>query len=197
MAFVNRIHMVVLVLLSLSLLVLWRMYGSEKAERTRLDSNQRVLMEGMEHFRTKDSLSAIRIERLQLTEREFSRYCQDLEEKVRSLKIKINQLKSVSETATEVRYEVRTVLRDSVLPGAVDTVRCLDYRNNYLAFSGCLEGKNFSGTITGRDTLTQVVYRVPRKFLFVRWGTKAIRQEIVSANPYTQLVYSTYVEIKK
>ncbi|WP_350308236.1 DUF6549 family protein [Gabonibacter massiliensis] len=48
-----------------------------------------------------------------------------------------------------------------------------------------------------RDTLVQIVYRVPRKFLFIRWGTKAIRQEVISKNPYSKITYSRYIELRK
>lgn len=47
------------------------------------------------------------------------------------------------------------------------------------------------------DTLFQVVHRVPKQWLFFRWGIKAIRQEIVSSNPHTKVVYSEYIELKK
>ena len=47
------------------------------------------------------------------------------------------------------------------------------------------------------DTLHQIVHRVPRKFLFFRFGTKAIRQEIISSNPHTKIVYSEYIELRR
>ena len=37
--------------------------------------------------------------------------------------------------------------------------------------------------VESADTLRQVVHRIPRRFLFIRWGTKALRQEIVPSNP--------------
>ena len=51
--------------------------------------------------------------------------------------------------------------------------------------------------IHSTDTLTQIVHRVPRRFLFFRWGTKAIRQEITSSNPHTRIVYSEYIRLKR
>ena len=51
-------------------------------------------------------------------------------------------------------------------------------------------------SIQSVDTLFQVVHRVPKKFLFIRYGTKAIRQEITSSNPHTKIVYSEYIELK-
>ena len=47
------------------------------------------------------------------------------------------------------------------------------------------------------DTLRQIVHRVPRRFLFIRFGTKAVRQEIVSSNPHTRIVYAEYVRFVK
>lgn len=47
------------------------------------------------------------------------------------------------------------------------------------------------------DTLRQVVHRIPRRFLFIRWGTKALRQEIVSTNPHTRIVHAEYVKIER
>jgi len=51
--------------------------------------------------------------------------------------------------------------------------------------------------VTSTDTLRQIVHRVPRRFLFIRWGTKAIRQEIVSTNPHTRIVYTEYIDMRR
>lgn len=37
--------------------------------------------------------------------------------------------------------------------------------------------------------------RVSQRFLFIRWGTKAIRQEVVSSNPHTRIVYTDYIKL--
>ena len=37
----------------------------------------------------------------------------------------------------------------------------------------------------------QAVHRIPRRFLFIRWGTKALRREIVSTNPHTDRLSGT------
>ena len=39
--------------------------------------------------------------------------------------------------------------------------------------------------------------KISQLWLFFRWGTKAIRQEVVSSNPHTKIVYSEYIELKK
>lgn len=84
---------------------------------------------------------------------------------------------------------------EAEISGKKDTLRCIDFHNPFLTLVGCMEKEEFYGQIKTRDTLIQVVYRVPRKFLFFRWGTKAIRQKILSCNPYSQIVYDEYIEL--
>lgn len=169
----------------------------EKAETKRLNGNQRSLFEDVMFYKTKDSLSASSVERLQLTNREFEKYCSDLKQTVDNLNIKIRRLQSVSETGTETRYEVKTMLKDSiVMRDSLVTLKCIELHTPYLDLSGCIEGDSFSGSILSRDTLVHVVHRVPHKFWFIKWGCKAVRLEVVSKNPYSRITYNKYMELK-
>jgi hypothetical protein len=51
--------------------------------------------------------------------------------------------------------------------------------------------------IAVRDTLVQFVHRVPRRFLFLKFGTKGVRQEVLSKNPYTEVVFTEYIKLVK
>jgi hypothetical protein len=59
-------------------------------------------------------------------------------------------------------------------------------------YIGCLESR-----IARRDTLVQLVHRVPRKFLFIPFGTKAIRQEVTTKNPHTEITYTEYIVLRR
>ena len=169
----------------------------EKEETKRLSGNQRSLMEDVTLYRTKDSLSAASVERLQLTNKEFEKYCADLKEQVSALEIKIKRLQSVSSTGTETDYEVNIPVKDSVaIRDSTIILKCLELHTPYLDVSGCIDMKEFSGTILSRDTLDQAVHRVPKQFWFIKWGCKAIRQEIVCRNPNSRIIYSQYIELK-
>lgn len=168
-----------------------------KADRERLSDNQRTLMSDVDFYRTKDSLSAASVERLTFTNQEFEAYCGELNKTVESLNLKVKRLQSVSQTGVETKYVVKTIIRDSLLPGRTDTLKCIDYRDNYLTLSGCADRDQFSGIIESRDTIEQVVHRVPRKFWFIRWGCKAVRQEVVSSNPHSRITFTEYIELKK
>lgn len=173
----------------------FRRYQTAKKEVVRLSNNQRSLLSEMDLYRTKDSLSVASIERLQLTNREFERYCSDLKLQVEELGIRVKRLQSVSQTGISTSYPVYIPVRDSIIK--TDTLYCVDYRSPYLEISGCADRGVFSGRIVSRDTLTQVVYRIPHKFWFIKWGTKAIRQEVICKNPFANISYTEYIELKK
>lgn len=193
----RKVIFFLVVILMISILVLTRLYRRSLNENQRLKANQDVLFSQAEYYRTKDSLSIADVKRLVLTNREFARYCDELKRTVKKLDLKIKDLQSVSRTATESNYSVRVVIKDSILSEKKDTLRCIDFQNPFLTLVGCMKKQEFYGQIITRDTLIQVVYRVPRKFLFIRWGTKAIRQKVLSCNPYNQIVYDEYLEFKK
>ena len=171
-----------------------------RTDRNRLSDNQRTLLADIEFYRTKDSLSAASVERLTLTNREFRKYADELKKTVEELNLKVKYLQSASQSATETKYLVKTEIRDSIVirPGREpDTLNRIDFQDPYLTFSGSITGKQFSGLIQSRDTIVQLIHRIPRRFWFIRWGTKAIRQEIVSRNPYSRITYTEYIELKK
>lgn len=170
-----------------------------KRENVRLGANQEMLLSDVHYYRTSDSLNAAGVNRLTLTCREFRRHKEELTQAVESLNLKVKRLQSVSQTESDTRYDVRTVVRDSLVIRdslVVDTLKCITYRDAWLTFSGCSDGDQFSASIESRDSLITVIHRIPRKFWFIRWGTKAIRQEVMSKNPHSRIIFTEYIELK-
>lgn len=182
-------------------LLLWRIYRLEHDERQRLEANQHSLMTDVEYYRTRDSLSAAGVERLTLTNREFRRHAEELERSVEDLQLKLRRLQSASRTAVTTAYPVETQLRDTVILrdtlNVRDTVRLLQFENPWLTLDGILKDNIFRGRIESRDTLIQLIHRVPRRLWFLRLGTKAIRQEVTTRNPYSRITFTEYIELKR
>lgn len=185
--------------LSLALAISIKSCNGKAAEASRLSVNQSVLFEKVRYYRTNDSLSVASVGALTLTMQELQRHNTELVKTVENLNIKIKRLQSASTTATETKYKVTTEVVEKVVyqDGKTDTLRCMTYSDPWLTFDGCISKGIFNGTIESSDTLVQIVHRVPRKFLFIKYGTKAIRQEVVSKNPHSNIVYTEYIELKK
>lgn len=195
------VRIAVIIVVIAVFLLLWRIYRLEHDERQRLEANQRSLMTDVEYYRTRDSLSAAGVERLTLTNREFRRHAEELERSVEDLQLKLRRLQSASRTSVTTAYPVETQLRDTVILRDTlnirDTVSLLQFENPWLTLDGILEDDIFRGRIESRDTLIQLVHRVPRRLWFIRLGTKAIRQEVSTRNPYSRITFTVYIELKR
>lgn len=164
-------------------------------ENERLKRNCEALSEDVTLYRTRAGESAASVRVLELKLSEFRKQHQADTERIRALGISLRRAESYAKSAMEQRYTDSVVLRDTVI--LHDTVRLFEGGDRWSHIAGIIAGDRLSYDIHTVDTLHQVVHRVPRKWWFFRFGTRAIRQEIWSSNPNTQLVYSEYVELKR
>lgn len=195
------IRIAVVIAIIAAFLLLWRIYRLEHDERQRLEANQHSLMTDVEYYRTRDSLSAAGVERLTLTNREFRRHAEELALTVEDLQLKLRRLQAASRTAVATTYPVEVQLRDTLIMrdtiAVPDTLSRLYYQNPWVTLDGIITDSVFRGTIESRDTIVQIVHRVPRRLWFIRWGTKAVRQEVTTRNPYSRITYTEYIELKR
>ena len=144
--------------------------------------------------------------------REFERLRAGDAERIRQLGIRLRRVEAAATLATATEIDVQVPLHDTIvrrdfaavcdsgrLAAAVrfDTVRSFRWRDPWVTVEGRIRGDSADCRVESVDTLRQVVHRVPRRFLFIRFGTKAVRQEIVSSNPHTRIVYAEYVRFAK
>ena len=197
--FTSLIGLVVIVAVIVFSATTIKMCSHYKSESERKGANVSALEEGITFYRTKDSLSAASVQVLTLSNAEFKRYNEDLVKEAQALKLQVKRLESASTTAMQTSKEFVTQWRDSIVynDGRIDTVRCVEYSDEYMYFSGCAVDSGFLTSIFILDTLVQFVYRVPKKIWFIKFGVKAIRQEVVSKNPNTEIVFTEYIKLKR
>lgn len=184
------------VALAVAGVALWQSveYGLAKREEcARLAANQTALLSDMAGYRVRDSLQAAGVAALTLKASEMERHFAPLASLVRDMGVRIKRLESVAQNAVESRYAIEIPLRDTVVLATAAQV--LHYDDGHLSLDGMIREGGFRGVIVSRDTLTQAVHRIPRRFLFLRWGTRELRQEIVSSNPHSRITYSRYLKI--
>jgi len=168
-------------------------------ENKRLSDNQAALLEGVEYYRTKSDLSAASVAQLTLTNSELKQHYNDVVKEAEDLNLEVKRLESASRTASETVYKTVTEWKDSIIyvEGKPDTIRCIEYSDTWLSFAACEIGGVMETNIKSRDTLVQFVHRVPRRFLFFKFGTKAIRQEVMLKNPNSTITYTEYIKLKR
>ena len=178
-------------------------YGRYRRENRRLTQNQHALAAGIERYRTRLGQEAASVQALRLRCAEFEELRAADAAEIRRLGIKLRRLEAAARTATAPKVEIRTPVRDTVVVRlrdtlvVRDTLRLFRWRDTWVRVEGAVTADSVLCRVESTDTLRQVVHRIPRRFLFIRWGTKALRQEIVPSNPHTRIVYSEYVKIER
>ena len=179
----------VALILTVSVLSYW--LNNVREEKKRLADNQEALLSDVDYYKTESGKNAASVLKLELSKSELENHCQDLTKTIDDLNIKIGRIQSVSTTVTKTEVEIQTVVRDSIVYRDLPVnLKVVKWRDPWVTLNGVLDGETFSAKIESVDTLSQVVHRIPKKFLFIKWGTKAIRQEVVSSNPHSKIVYT-------
>ena len=160
-----------------------------RAENRRLVENQTALAADVTRYRTRLGAEAASVQALRLRCGEFETLRAADAEQIRRLCIRLRRLEAAAKAVAVTDAEIRTPLRD--------TVRMFRWRDPWISVEGRIGRDSAACRIRSVDTLRQAVHRIPRRFLFIRWGTKALRQEIVSTNPHTRIVYAEYVKIER
>ena len=195
----NKHLLIGLVVCVCALFISVKQIGKLQNDTRRMEGNISSLMQSVEYYRTESGKSAARVERLELTKRELERNYQEVVQVADELKVKVRRLQAASTTGvkTEVRFE--TVVKDTVIYRDKEMLPAgkFNYLDAWASMEGVIQGEDIKIRLQVKDTLRQIIHRVPRKFLFLRWGTKAVVQEVVSNNPYTKITYSEYLEFVK
>ena len=169
-------------------------------ENARLENNNYALIESDKTYRTNADESAASVQVLRLKVGEYEELHAADAERIRKLKIKLKRLESASKSVTKMAVDITVPLRDTVILRDTlrlhDTVRLFRWRDSWVTVDGVIDNDSVSCSVSSVDTLHQIIHRIPRRFLFFRYGTKAIRQEIVSSNPHTEVVYSEVVSFR-
>lgn len=177
---------------------LWSKTKTLTAENERLTSNQTALMDKASCYETEAGKSAASVQKLSLSYSELENNYQHVCKTAEELKLKVKRLQAASTTATHTEVKVITQIRDSIVyrDGVLDSLKTFNWSDAWVDVAGEIRGRDVSLDVVSSDTITQIVHRVPKKFWFIKWGTKAIRQEIVSSNPHTKITYTEYIELK-
>lgn len=190
-------------LLTAALGVVGKAYLSTIADRNRLTRNQTALLDSVRHYKTKAGDEAASVQVLRLRCSEFEHLRAEDARRIRAMGIKLRRLEAAATLVAEQRMEVAAPLRDTLIVRQRDTVllrdtiRMFRWNDAWCTVEGTMLPDSVVCKIETVDTLRQIVHRVPRRFLFIRWGTKAIRQEIVSTNPHTKIIHAEYVRLER
>ena len=172
-------------------------------EVDRLENNQEVLSSEVKLYRTRYDESVASVQSLRVRLDEMRQLHEEDVKRIRDLGIKLRRVESLTSSMSATEVEVQTVKRDTVVEREVlgivvrDTLSLFSWSDAWVSVEGEIRGSDVRCSVRSVDTLRQIVYRIPRRFLGIPYGVKALRQEIISSNPHTRIVYAEYIELQR
>lgn len=196
----KRIHIFTL---ALTLLLLASMCGWRRSHResARLENNFAILNTNNHLLRDSLQESRLSVGRLRMTIGELEEFRAEDAERIRQMDIKLKRAQSLTKVESLVRVDTLILYADTpsvepLRPILTDSLYELRWGDAWVSLEVVSRPSLTHVALTSRDTLLQVVHRVPHRWWIFSWGTKAIRQEIRSSNPHTRLVYAEYLELE-
>ena len=171
-------------------------------ERDRYRGDAEALLGDVATFRVRDSLSAARVQALELTVREFERFRAEDAALIRELQGRNRDLVSVNEAQAKTIIDLRAMPRDTVIVRDSIPIRAIALHcgDRWYDFDGLLADGEFSGRLENRDSLLLAETVRYKRFLGFLWKTGKVkdrRLDAVSRNPHTKIEGLEYVFIEK
>ena len=180
---------------TLSLIACVAFISHSHREVMRLRNNNEALTSETILYKSRLEESSASVVAMQLQLNEFrEQHSRDVK-RIRALGLQLRRVESSAKTAT--KSEVKFVAPQSDTIILRDTLSLFSWHDGWVNVEGIIRGEFVECKVESVDTLHQVIHRLPRRFWFIRYGTKAIRQEITSSNPHSRIVYSEYIELPK
>jgi hypothetical protein len=207
--FIGFIKVIFLVLIPLALVMTFKECHDLRGEAERTKENQDILLHNgkVEIGRTQSGRPRASVQAITLKTSDLKRNPDSLLAVNRKeLKIKNSRIMAAATTSTTTKVDVKVAIR----PVPHDTcsrslsglyrppdVSQVSWSDPWITLRGDIEGDSMQVHIESRDTLQMVVHRVPKKFLFFRYGTKGVRLSVVAQNPHSRLSYPRIIMFKK
>lgn len=171
-----------------------------KIERNTYQNNTHTLLSEIEVLKKDSAGKVCQIQTMKLDIEELKKYRQKDIATIKDLKIKLRHIQAVSKQNMEVSAPIKAGVKDSIF--VTDTIiryiPVIKYHDPHITFEGKIINDSLTARVNIPITLTQILHKVPkRKFLWWSWGCKAVKQVIVTDNPYVNIKYAEYIELSK
>lgn len=171
-------------------------------ERDRYKGNSEALLTDVEYFKVRDSLSAARVEALELSVKEFERFRSEDAALIKSLQARNRDLAAVNTTQMETIITLSSIPRDTVIIRDSIPIKAVAVHagDAWYDFDGVLAENEFSGTLHNRDSLILAETVKYHRFLGFLWKTKRVDERqasVLSRNPHTQILSVEHIVVEK
>lgn len=162
----------------------------QRAEIGRLERNAEAMNGVQTEYRTRLGDAAVKCRALEMSHRELKKANADLYREVDALKVRVKD--ALSATRTVTRTVIREVVRTDTVAGGLTA----EYRDAWNTIQARFRQDSTELSYRGRDTITGVITVRKKRFLFFRWGVRAIEHDISNKNPKSKIDIDIAVKLK-
>lgn len=162
----------------------------QAVELERRERTVTALQAAEQTYLTKLGDAAAKRQVLELSEKELRKSNADLREEIKALDIRIKDALAATKTTT------KTIIDERVRVDTVDNVIQAKYKDAWNNIRSEQVGDSARLYYEGRDSIVGVVSIRKKRFLFFRWGVKAVEYDISNKNPKTKVSIDIAVKFK-
>ena len=162
----------------------------QRAEIGRLERNVEAMNDVQIEYKTRLGDAAVKRKALEMSHRELKKANAELYREVDALNVRVKDALSATRTVT------RTVIKEVVRTDTVARELTAEYRDAWNTIQARVRQDSTELSYRGRDTITGVITVRKKRFLFFRWGVKAIEHDISNKNPKSKTDIDIAVRLK-
>lgn len=188
----NKSQLAVILMIA-ALCVVPKLYDVIREQREqieRLERNVEAMNDAQIEYKTKLGDAAVKRKALEMSHKELKKTNADLYKEVDALKVRVKDALSATRTVT------KTVIKEVVRTDTVAGELIAEYRDAWNTIQARVKRDSTELSYQGRDTITGVITVRKKKFLFFRWGVKAIEHDVSNKNPKTKIDIDIAVKLK-
>lgn len=160
----------------------------QRAEIGRLERNVEAMNDVQIEYKTKLGDAAVKRKALEMSHKELKKTNADLYKEVDALNVRVKDALSATRTVT------KTVIKEVVRTDTGELIA--EYRDAWNTIQARVKRDSTELSYQGRDTITGVITVRKKKFLFFRWGVKAIEHDMSNKNPKSKIDIDIAVKLK-
>lgn len=199
----NKIKKVLLYVLAALLIIIYLLGKQVKRlrqERDRYSANTEALLSDIKRMKIDSCTTVTTVKTLKLSIDEYKKYRTTDAATIKKMGIRIRDLEAVGKHQITIDAPIQADITDSIT--IYDTIPIVVHRvemnTPYLKLKGVIENNHLIGKLVLPILLQQAIWiEYKHKFLWWRWKVKAVHQSISCDNPYAQISYSEFINIKK
>ena len=192
----NKILLLIALGLGVATYSLYNWGSRMKEERNTYRSNTHALLADVEHIRIDSAMMASTIQVLNLSMDEYKKYRAEDAATIKKMGVRIKDMEATGRHDIEVNAPVDAQVKD-IRDTVTVIVKAVKIDTPYLKLNGIIEDNRLKGNIHLPVHLHQVFWvEYKHRFLWWRWKVKAIHQTITSDNPYVEIKYTEFINLK-